>query len=68
VIGLINITSLWFINNRFGVQWQIKQLQVFPAPKYDTFMISSDTNSAKNSDRSRSRSPRGQDSSDRDEE
>tara|TARA_B100001287_G_C22664538_1_gene522208 strand:- start:836 stop:1570 length:735 start_codon:yes stop_codon:yes gene_type:complete len=62
IIGLINVTSIWFVNNRFGVQWQIKQLQVFQPPKYDTFLISDkeDNHSDScNSTRSRSRSPKG---------
>jgi hypothetical protein len=68
IIGLINITSIWFINNRFGVTWQMKQLQVFQTPKYNTFLITGgdsnieDQNSDKSvgSTRSRSRSPRNQ--------
>jgi len=61
VIGLVNITSLWFINNRFGVSWQLKQLQIFQPPKYDTFLITSTDEDGKccdDSPRSRSRSPR----------
>jgi len=59
IIGLINISSIWFVSNRFGVSWQLKQLQVFQSPKYDTFLISGDGDLENNdSDRSRSRSPR----------
>ena len=63
IIGLVNVTSLWFINNRFGVTWQLKQLQVFQPPKYDTFLITGtdheDEEKSNDSGRSRSRSPRG---------
>ncbi len=63
IIGLVNVTSIWFVNNRFGVQWQLKQLQVFQSPKYDTFLITgaeSNEDESNNSTRSRSRSPRGE--------
>ena len=65
IIGLVNVTSIWFVNNRFGVQWQLKQLQVFQPPSYDKFMITGCDESEKadensNSNRSRSRSPRGE--------
>lgn len=66
IIGLVNITSIWFVNNRFGVSWQLKQLQVFQPPKYDTFLITgNDSIENENIDsnastRSRSRSPRGE--------
>lgn len=65
VIGLVNVSSIWFVNNRFGVQWQLRQLQVFQPPKYDTFMITGAENDEEDggedggdSGRSRSRSPR----------
>lgn len=66
IIGLVNVTSIWFVNNRFGVSWQLKQLQVFQPPKYDTFLITGDndelksvgSNQEETSSRSRSRSPR----------
>ena len=59
IIGLVNVSSIWFVNNRFGVQWQLRQLQVFQPPKYDTFMITGVDNEAEEGDsRSRSRSPR----------
>lgn len=67
IIGLVNVSSIWFVNNRFGVSWQIKQLQVFQPPKYDSFLITGeigeenekDSTSTKSS-RDRSRSPRGE--------
>jgi hypothetical protein len=66
IIGLVNITSIWFVNNRFGVSWQLKQLQVFQPPKYDTYLITgtdpveeeNEKAASTNSTRSRSRSPR----------
>ena len=61
VIGLMNVTSIWFVANRFGISWQIKQIQVFQTPKYDTFLITGEeAKESDDSDRSRSRSPRGQ--------
>lgn len=66
VIGLVNVSSIWFVNNRFGVSWQLKQVQIFQPPKYDTFLITGEDKSAddekdkESSSRSRSRSPRFQ--------
>lgn len=65
IIGLVNVTSIWFVNNRFGIQWALKQLQVFERPKYDSFLIQGtdsieeDEGNSNQSIRSRSRSPRG---------
>lgn len=61
-ITLVNLSSLWFVNNRFGSQWVIKQVQIFPPPKYDRFMITTertdDDENPFHSERDRSRSPR----------
>ena len=61
-IGLIQLTSLWFVNQRFGCNWTLKQGQIFPSVKMDTFLIKQENENEEYSDnsnrgaRSRSRS------------
>tara|TARA_B000000437_G_scaffold219091_1_gene199835 strand:- start:3056 stop:3799 length:744 start_codon:yes stop_codon:yes gene_type:complete len=70
VIGLLNLTSIWFVGSKFGVSFQMKQMQIFAPAKFDGFMISEHKESTSNdgSDRSRSRSPRFNNEEARDDE
>lgn len=39
VISLVQLSSLWFMDKQFGCTWTVKQVQTFPAVRYDAFLI-----------------------------
>ena len=39
VISLVQLSSLWFMDKQFGCTWTVKQVQAFPAIRYDGFLI-----------------------------